>query len=145
MGEKKQKRRPFFPLKKKVPSFFPYLAAKTFPAALTKQIPTLRRYSCTWRTAATATAEEGEGGPGTAEEEEGIDEREEEEANDDADDDADDVLVEGTAAAACEGEGAPGLRRGAGAAPAEAVARTAERMEGRRARESEGRERESER
>ena len=68
-----------------------------------------------------------------AEEEEAI----EEEANDDDADDADDVFVEGTAAAACEGEGAPDLRRGAGAAPAEAAARTAERMEGRRAKESE--------
>lgn len=102
---------------------------------MTRQIPTFRRYSCTWRTAETATADEAEGGTAeaAAEEEEAI----EEEANDDDADDADDVFVEGTAAAACEGEGAPDLRRGAGAAPAEAAARTAERMEGRRAKESE--------
>ena len=46
------------------PHLHTHLAAKTFPEAFTRQIPTLRRYSCTWRTAtrSLATVEKGGGG-----------------------------------------------------------------------------------
>ena len=126
------------PLKKKKKvlfSFFPHhqkhtthLAAKTLPEALTKQIPTLRRYSCTCRTATTVE----EGGAGCRGEEE---EEEEEASGVDGDDDAtllvaDVAFEEGTAAAADWGDGEElVLLRGVGDAPAEAAAKTAERME----------------
>ena len=94
------------------------------PDAFTKQIPTLRRYSCTCRT---ATVEEGRAGCW-----ETLPEGEEEAGSVDGDEEGSVVDVafeEGTAAAADWGDGVePVLLLGVGAAPAEAVAKTAERM-----------------
>lgn len=106
-----------------------HLAANTFPDAFTRHIPTLRRYSCTCRT---ATDEEGGGAAASLREEE-----EEELGSVDGDDDEGSVAdvafeEEGTAAAADWGDGVdPVLLLGVGAAPAEAAAKTAERMGGR--------------
>lgn len=105
-----------------------HLAANTFPDAFTRQIPTLRRYSCTCRT---ATDEEGGGAAASLREEE----EEEELGSVDGDDDEEGSVAdvafeeEGTAAAADWGDGVePVLLLGVGAAPAEAAAKTAERM-----------------